>query len=249
VPHCDPEVLSLRALGEPAGTSADDDHLRSCAVCQAELDQLRAVVAASRSITPEDRPTRPPDHVWDRISDELGLNRGAESGAEAPVVDIRAGGRPREGVRGSWVRRRTAGLLAAAAALVGVLVGGGSMLLLDRGSPAPPTGSVVARAELDPLPTKQASGEATVAQVGTQRSLEIRVTGLPSQPGFYEVWLLNREANKLISLGVISGDRATIPLPHSVNLREYPVVDVSLEPYDGDPAHSTDSYVRGVLAL
>ena len=38
-----------------------------------------------------------------------------------------------------------------------------------------------------------------------------------------------------------------LPLPAGISLADYPVVDISAEPYDGDPTHSTDSVVRGTL--
>ncbi|MGH8867388.1 MAG: anti-sigma factor, partial [Actinomycetes bacterium] len=63
--HTDPEVLALRALGAPDGDPADDSHLLACPRCQSDLDQLRAVVAAARSATPDDRPTDPPPQVWE----------------------------------------------------------------------------------------------------------------------------------------------------------------------------------------
>ena len=43
------------------------------------------------------------------------------------------------------------------------------------------------------------------------------------------------------------GEKAVLPLPAGVSLADYPVVDISAEPYDGDPTHSTDSVVRGTL--
>jgi hypothetical protein len=263
VPHCDPEVLSLRALGEQAGTAADDEHLRGCPTCQAELDELRAVVNTGRSITAEDHPVAPPDRVWDRISEELGLS--AEGGEHPPLTALpplepdRPQPQPQPAAErqaevtplpGSWMRRRTAALLAAAAAILGLTVGGGLALLLgDDGQRSPGTGQVIAQASLQPLPAKQAAGEATVSGSGAIRTLQVQVTGLPTEPGFYEVWLLNREANKLISVGVLDAERGTFPLPPAVNLSEYPVVDVSLEPFDGDPAHSKNSFVRGTLTV
>ena len=36
-------------------------------------------------------------------------------------------------------------------------------------------------------------------------------------------------------------------VPAGVNLTDYPVVDVSLEPLDGNPAHSGTSVLRGTL--
>jgi hypothetical protein len=38
-------------------------------------------------------------------------------------------------------------------------------------------------------------------------------------------------------------------IPDGLDLAEFPVVDVSREPLDGDPAHSSDSISRGTLEL
>jgi hypothetical protein len=38
-------------------------------------------------------------------------------------------------------------------------------------------------------------------------------------------------------------------LPENLDVGEFPVVDVSNEPIDGDPTHSGDSIVRGVLEV
>ena len=36
-------------------------------------------------------------------------------------------------------------------------------------------------------------------------------------------------------------------MPPGVSMTDFPVVDVSLEPSDGDPGHSHNSLVRGTL--
>ncbi len=53
-----------------------------------------------------------------------------------------------------------------------------------------------------------------------------------------------------MSVGLLDtqGTRAAFPLPPSVDVAEFPVVDISLEPVDGNPAHCGDSIVRGTLA-
>jgi anti-sigma-K factor RskA len=62
------------------------------------------------------------------------------------------------------------------------------------------------------------------------------------------VWLLDAAGKRLVSLGLLDGSTATFAVPPQVDLADYPVVDVSLEPADGDPAHSGDSVVRGTLS-
>lgn len=68
----------------------------------------------------------------------------------------------------------------------------------------------------------------------------------PPSDGFLELWLLDAEASRLISLGVFEDGRA-YPLPPGIDVGEFPVVDVSIEPLDGDPTHSGASIARGVL--
>src|SRR4051794_41893053 len=65
------------ALGESAATPDTASHLATCAHCQSELAQLRAVVAAGRSTSPDEPVEAPPARVWDRIVDELQLTPAA----------------------------------------------------------------------------------------------------------------------------------------------------------------------------
>ena len=62
------------------------------------------------------------------------------------------------------------------------------------------------------------------------------------------MWLLDESAEKLVSLGTLgAGDTGVFPVPADLDVALFPVVDVSREPLDGNPAHSTDSVVRGTL--
>jgi anti-sigma-K factor RskA len=73
------------------------------------------------------------------------------------------------------------------------------------------------------------------------------VTGLPTVPGtFYEVWLMNASPQRLLSLGVLdSSEHGVFQIPAGLDLSSYPVVDISLQPFNGSPAHSGTSSVRG----
>lgn len=230
--HTSADDLALRALGEDLG-DVPDSHLASCALCQSELDQLRAVVATAREVEPEDYPTPPPPAVWSAVMAELELGQGA---APADELATRRSG-----------SRRTA-LVAAAAALLGIVVGAGAALLISDDSDTS-AGTVTARATLDPLPERTGAGTAVVRASGDDRVLEIDVRDLSAGDGVYEVWLLDADAKRLVSLGLLEGGHGRFPLPEAVDVRDYPVVDVSLEPVDGDPAHSGDSVVRGQLSI
>lgn len=230
--HCDPDVLALRALGERAGDADDDRHLADCVRCRGELEDLRAVVATGRSVETDDTPVTPPASVWQGISDELGLQADHSLVVTPPTAAARA------------PRRRAPWLLAAAAAVLGVLLGiGGTLLATQDDGTAP----LVAQARLEPLPTKVGEGSARVVGSGTDRELDVDVTGLGPVKGFYEVWLLDADGKKLVSLGLLRGSHGRFVLPPGVDLNAYPVVDISIEPADGNPAHSGDSVVRGRL--
>jgi anti-sigma-K factor RskA len=233
--HCDPDDLALMALGESTGAPSDTEHLDSCAECRAELDELRAVVAVGRAADPVVE--TPPEQVWTRVAAELGLARPPVrevqlSHAEpVPLSDRRTP---------TW---RTVWGVGAAAVVLGVLV----TLGIDAVTRSDDTGLVVERVALSPLPAHRGTGTASVVGSGASRSLDVDVTGLTKADGFYEVWLLDKNAKKLVSLGLLRGRHGSFTLPAGVDLRAFPVVDVSIEPADGNPAHSGNSVVRGQL--
>src|SRR5690606_38255976 len=167
----------------------------------------------------------------------------------AHAVPGEAGGGPvgGGGERGSVVRParwwRSPALLAAAAVVVvaGIV---GAMLLAVGGAGGP---EVVATVELLPLgDVTGASG--SLVEVDGRRELDIEadVAALPDPGGFYEVWLIDEDVEGMISLGPLRAD-GTYEVPSDVDYRDYPIVDVSVEPDDGDPTHSGSSILRGTL--
>ncbi|WP_163276172.1 anti-sigma factor, partial [Cellulomonas iranensis] len=79
------------------------------------------------------------------------------------------------------------------------------------------------------------------------RSLVVDLDDAPGVEGYLEVWLLKPDVSGLVSLGTLDGTSGTFALPADLDLTQFPVVDVSDEPMDGDPAHSGVSVVRGAL--
>lgn len=237
--HLDPDDLALLALGETVD-GIDEAHLEDCPQCRAELDGLTSVVRAARTVTPEDTPQAPRPEVWDAVRAELAEqhdDRAAED-SRTLVVPMKAD-----------ARRRSALWLAAAAAVVGLAIGSVATGLIvaanDNGGNG---GNVIAQTRLAALPAHSGSGAAEIVGTGTNRVLELDVSGLTRGKGYYEVWLLGDNGKRLVSLGLLDGHTARFPLPPGVDLKDYPIVDVSLEPADGNPAHSGDSIVRGTLA-
>jgi anti-sigma-K factor RskA len=88
------------------------------------------------------------------------------------------------------------------------------------------------------------------AQDGS-KTLSVKLTQLEGGggTGFHEVWLADAQAQRMVALGVLEGTSGTFAVPDGVSLQAYPLVDISLEPYDGDPAHSATSVARGLFPL
>ncbi|KGM11652.1 transmembrane anti-sigma factor, partial [Cellulomonas bogoriensis 69B4 = DSM 16987] len=122
---------------------------------------------------------------------------------------------------------------------------GGAWWAGTAGETAPP---VVAQAELEPLPGWDATAQARVheADDGT-RELVLVLEGGETDGAFREVWLIDRDVTRLVSLGILEGSEGSFTVPTDLDLSDFAVVDVSAEPPDGDPAHSGDSIVRGLL--
>ncbi len=274
--HSDEDVLALAALGEPV-PDADRSHLDRCPRCAAEVAALSRVVTVGRSVTPADALVAPAPAVWDRIRAELDLpGAGSTTSAAAPSAapspgpaaapsaassaapsaarsavpagDVPAGDVPAGDVAPvvPLRRRRVAPWVAAAAACGVVLGGAGGAWWASRDDVTPP--DVVAEAALEPLPGWSSSGDARVEVTADGvRELVVTLRGDGADDGYHEVWLIDRDVTRLVSLGVLTGTEGRFTVPTGLDLDEFPVVDVSDEPLDGDPAHSGDSIIRGVL--
>lgn len=225
--HCDDDVLALIAMGETVD-AADDAHVQQCPRCQSRLDQLAAVVTTTRSITPQDSPVAPPPAVWDAIATELALDS-----ARTNVVSLDS-------------RRRRRPWLMAAAAVAGIALGSAVTFgLLQSGS----QGELVAQATLAPVQDSGFQGSASVEQVDGQAVLVVSVPGLPSvSDGYYEVWMATSDTSTMVAIGTLNaGTEGRFTLPAGMDMATFPVIDVSVEQFDGDNGHSAKSVVRGEL--
>jgi anti-sigma-K factor RskA len=188
-----------------------------------ELGELRDL--AGRLRLEQTTWDQPPDDLWDRIAAEVG----PPPAEVAPIEPAR--------------RRRRAPLWllgAAAAAVVAVV---GVAVVVDRtDEPA-----VVASTSLERL-GPQGSGDAELLDEDGDLVLHVDTAGLDPGDGFLEVWVIDPEVTKLVSLGPSRPD-GNYDLPPGLDPERFPVVDVSVEPLDGDPAHSGDSALRGTLTF
>lgn len=234
MPHPDPERLALMALGERIADDDQSAHVAACPQCAAELAQLEHTVAVGRA-SMDDSLETPSPRVWRRVTDELGLTSGATIVEPAAVR--------RADIRDASPRRPWVWVLAAAAAVALVMgVGFGVNAWLR------PSATQLASATLDALPDHRgAVGSAEIDErPDGSRVLTLSLES-DSTSGYREVWLMTPDASGLISLGLLAGDRGDFTIPQSVDLERFQLVDVSVEPPDGDPGHSGDSIVRGQL--
>jgi hypothetical protein len=145
-------------------------------------------------------------------------------------------------------RRRPGGpsvprwLLVAAAVLAVLGIGG---IALNQFSSDDP--DVVAESALERL-GDATTGEGQAELIDNDGTLQLKVdtTDVDAGDGFLEVWVIDRDVTKLISLGPIRSD-GTYDLPEGFDEKAFPIVDVSVEPIDGNPAHSGNSVLRGEL--
>ena len=235
--HIDPERLALMALGEPVESADDAEHLTRCDACAADFAGLRHAARTGRATLDVGVLEHPRDVVWDRIVVELGLSAPSSSPDITEHADTPA---PRRRTPVAWWGL-AAGVVAVAGAGLGVWVW--------TTSAPPPT--EIAAASLVAFPDhSEATGSALVEQNDDgSRSLHVEVTGDAAPDTYREVWLIAPDASELVSLGVLDGDTAVLTVPDGVDLADFPLVDVSQEPVDGDPEHSGDSIVRGALSF
>ncbi|WP_434743120.1 anti-sigma factor [Micromonospora sp. SH-82] len=256
--HLDHGRLVFLALGESEADTDEATHLDTCAPCRGEVESLRHVAGLGTSTRSLRELPAPPEALWQGILADVreaeatpagagSVRRRPPAEADAPTGTGSALP-PAPGAHSRWRRWVTTGVTAAAAALLGVV---GTLVVVRSGEgTTDPAGEqvVLATAPLaayGPTPP-QARGEARVFDDGR---LHLHVANLPEVPGYYEVWLINPTNGRMFSVGVLgAGSDVLLPLPPTVDLTEYSVVDISAERFDDDPGHSGDSLLRGVLA-
>lgn len=146
-------------------------------------------------------------------------------------------------------RRRPRTLLAAACA-AGIAVGSLLTYAVTRaGSATEPAPARVAAAELTPLGSQTLIGEADLIDSGSQVELSVRTEPLDPGSGYLEVWLINKDLKRMVSIGVMPPGARTTVLPVTRQLIDqgYVIVDISREAYDDKPAHSGNTLARGAL--
>ena len=249
MPHCLPEQLALAALREPL-PAEDAAHLASCDECAAEVAALQRAVdaVAVPEFAVPGPPVAPPPSVWAGIAAATGVSAAPrpEVSAPAPSAGPPAPPAPVAEVLPFRSRRSRPLLLVAAAAVAGGVIGAGVMGLVRSGDD--PAAEPVTAVALDALTDEPASGRAeVVVRDDGSRALQVDLRAPALDGEYYELWLIEPDVVDMVPLGILRPGTQTFELPAGLDLGEFPVVDVSVEPIDGDPTHSGDSVARGVL--
>ena len=150
-------------------------------------------------------------------------------------------------------RFRAAALsIAAAVALLAV----GAIVIVATGGdddPVVASAELVHQSDFDPL---GADAEATARLVERDGGFEIRLddAALPDpDTNDLELWLISTDADGAIAdvqpVSLVDPDSpGTYAVPAELDPDVYSIVDISIEPRDGDAAHSGRSILRGTLA-
>lgn len=185
---------------------------------------------------------QPPPGMWDRIAEAIEREPSQDEPAQdEPVHDRPTGGGaeviPMAGRRRNWWYP----LAAAAAALVAVPVG------LAVWSGGDDDDRLLSAVELDRL-AGSGSGRAELIEHDGALQVRLETSDLDPADGYLELWLIDETVTKLVSLGPVRPD-GVYDVPAGVDPAAFPIVDVSVEPVDGDPTHSGESVLRGELTF
>jgi hypothetical protein len=232
------EALADLATGAPVPQHVAR-HVAGCARCTREVDELRAVAELARTPLPALVP--PPPSVWDAVLADIARSD------SLPGDGVR-GIRPADEASPSTGGRRVAVWWLGAAAAVGLLAGGAGVSLLQQDDP---DRVVLSSARLDTLDTRQALGAASAVRVDGHLDLDLETAALDPGPGYLEVWLINRDLKRMVSVGVLrpAESHQRFAIDQALLDEGYVIVDISREGFDDRPEHSGDSIARGTLAL
>ena len=233
-PHVEVAPYLLGKLeAEEAGRF--EAHLEGCADCRRQLNELGGLPALLAQAAPA---TPVPDGLRARTLTAV-RERAAEA-EPAGVAEQAAVAAAPAPVRRAWWRRRWLAVAVAAALVVALAVPGA--LWVFGGD-----GGEVTRLTLVAGEGGQGRGEVTITRTPAGRSFDVRIEGLdpPAAGSLYELWAVNPqdtlERPQRVSLGTFTAGAdggAHLTAFTAAPADRFPVVGVTLEPVDGNPART-----------
>ncbi len=192
-------------------------HLEGCSECRRELDRVRQTHNLLRQLAANEPPAELKDQVLAQVRDEI----------------------PARSAGGGWFWAS-----AVAALLVVAVLGVGLFTTItdDSSSGVPLTATVLA---------PEAGGEVRVEEAGENFRVELEVWGMPEleENEYYEMWYYAEDGGR-ISCGTFRvgpEGRTTVNLTAPANARDYPEIEITREPDDGDPGSSGEEVLEGKL--
>ncbi|MDJ0769246.1 MAG: anti-sigma factor [Ilumatobacter sp.] len=183
----------------------------------------------------------PPADVWAGIEAELGDEAVATPADIAPVVSLAER-------RNRWMRP----VLAVAAAAAIVVVGAAVVFTGDDAEVLAAADLTYDAAAFDPL-GEGASATAELVEGDDGFEIVLTDSSLPSdlaENADLELWLIEADADgnlvDVASVALVEG-AGSYAVPASIDVDTHRIVDISVEPRDGDDAHSGRSILRGTL--
>jgi anti-sigma-K factor RskA len=233
-PHVE---VAAYVLGKLDADEAErfEAHLDGCADCRRHLDELEGLPALLARAAPA---TPVPDGLRARTLTTV-RERAAE--ADQPgVVEQPAVAAAPVPVRRAWWRRRWLAVAVAAALVVALAVPGA--LWVFGGD-----GGEVTRLTLVAAEGGQGGGQVAITRTPAGRSFDVRIEGLdpPAAGSLYELWAVSPqdtlERPRRVSLGTFTvgaDGSARLAAFTAAPADQFPVVGVTLEPVDGNPART-----------
>ena len=237
-PHLE---VAAYLLGKLEADEAErfEAHLEDCADCRRHLEELGGLPALLAQAAPA---TTLPDALRARtltaVRERAAATTAAEVAETGAAQETGAAEAPVP-LRRPWWRQRWV-LAAVAAALVLALAVPGALLVFGGGGD-------VTRLALVAAEGVQGRGQVTITRTDAGRSFDVRIEGLDPPPAgsLYELWAVNPqdtlERPQRVSLGTFTvgpDGGAHLTGFTAAPADQFPVVGVTLEPVDGNPART-----------
>jgi Anti-sigma-K factor rskA/Putative zinc-finger len=223
-PHLDAAGWLLGAL-DPAESVAFEAHLETCKECQEEVASLGPTVSRLAGVAPD---TESPDRLGART-----------------VTAVQGAARSRRRRRWAMTTLAAAAVIAAVVASATLLIGGSSVKNVHFALTSPTSSA--------------ASATATAHDTGHGWSVHLSVHGLPTlqDEAFYECWYVDPSRDRpghpfRISAGTFDGSAsgsADLQMSSWADPHQFQVMQVTVQPVDGNPATSGKVVLSGVVKL
>ncbi|MEI2766531.1 MAG: anti-sigma factor [Dermatophilaceae bacterium] len=247
--HPSEDQLAGLLVDDPTVPEDVARHVLGCARCRGVVAELADVEVLLGEFGATPMP-HPPAGLWESI--RLASGAGPQSPARAPEPGpARAPAQvpvpSPEPVPGVWTGRRSVWTAAAAAILLVVAGAALGRFTATRGESGPTR--ILVQTALTTLDGGRPMGHADVVERTGVLDLVVDPGPLLAPPaGYVEVWLINTDLTRMISVGTLTpGHVTTVTIPPGALEQGYRIVDLSTEAFDDQPAHSGSSIMRGTL--